>query len=93
MIRVIKLAVFNYLAIVFFTVIYYNMQHGSFSKIGKPNVSPSLTDIFSYTTSIQAGVGLPDISCESQSAKLAVTIQQLVMIMSNIFIIYVFTQL
>ena len=48
-------------------------------------------DFFFLSTTIQAGVGYPDLIAITSLSKIILMIQQIIMITTNIFILYIFT--
>jgi hypothetical protein len=92
--NVFRTFLFHLMCIAIFTVVYY-FQHTHFinnkenenERISKPN----LIDFIELSTTLQAGVGLTDLSPTTTTAKILTIIQQLIMISTHIFTIYIFT--
>ena len=85
---VIKTFFFHIICILFFTIIYYSKKDlFSLNKHGHLD----FIDFLFLSTTIQAGVGYSEIYPMHDSAKLFMIIQQLLMISTNIFTIYIFT--
>jgi len=53
--------------------------------------TPEVLDCFFLSTTIQAGVGYSDLYPMTDIAKIIMMIQQLVMITTNVFLLYFFT--
>jgi len=81
---------FHLCSILIFTVLYLWAKDHYFQK--QDNNPPiTLMDTFLMSTTIQSGVGMTDISPKSTFGKMLLSIQQLLMIMTNVFTIYVFS--
>ena len=79
---------FHAISILVFTLLYFqNNDH--FQR--KQHDNPTMIDYFLLSTTIQAGVGITDIYPISTFGKITMIMQQLVMIMTNIITIYIFT--
>jgi hypothetical protein len=84
--------VYNLLAIIIFSLIYYyyaknlneiwQREHG-YQKI-------TYLDVLFFATTVQSGVGLSSIVVQSDFMKCIVILQQVLMISSYIFLIYFF---
>jgi hypothetical protein len=70
-----------------FTLFYFN-----FSQHFHRNINEELTmlDYFLLSTTIQAGVGISDIYPISFYGKILMIIQQILMIMTHVFTLYIF---
>jgi len=77
---------FNFLCIIFFTMIYIYLRK-EFINNTKNDIK--LIDFLMFTTTIQAGVGLTNIFPNSFNSKLVTIIQQLTMISSYVIILYI----
>jgi hypothetical protein len=84
---VIKTVLFHILCILIFAFFYYY-----FKDHFKRQIKEEFTvlDYFFLSTTIQAGVGISDIYPISFYGKIIMIIQQFIMIMTNIFTLYVF---
>lgn len=87
---VIRTVLFHFLCILFFAVIYLRMKD-NFVKSKEKEDKDQLIDYLLLSTTIQAGVGVSDIYPISYYGKVVMIIQQLVMICTHVFTIYVFT--
>ena len=83
----IKTIVFHFLCILLFTLLYFYWQD-NFNTQQKDEFT--MLDSFFLSTTIQAGVGLSDIYPISFYGKLIMIIQQLCMIMTHVFTLYLF---
>jgi hypothetical protein len=84
---VIRTVVFHILCILFFALFYYYFQD-SFER--KTNNKFSTLDYLLLSTTIQAGVGISDIYPISFYGKIIMIIQQILMIMTHVFTLYIF---
>ena len=79
---------FHLLCIIVFSFLYFHNKDGFQSLVNK-NVS--YLDYFLLSTTIQAGVGISDtVFPLSTYIKITMIIQQIVMIMTHVFTLYVF---
>ena len=78
---------FHILCILIFSVLYY-----IFKDDFQPHVKEEFTilDYIFLSTTIQSGVGLTDIYPVNFNGKLVMIIQQLILIMTHVFTLYVF---
>ena len=83
----IRTVLFHMLCIVIFSVLYFYLK-GEFHH--EPVDDPSFLDSLLLSTTIQAGVGISDIYPESSAGKIVIILQQMMMIMTHVFTIYVF---
>ena len=79
---------FNFLCIIFFSMIYIYLKK-EFINNNKNEIK--LIDFLMFSTTIQAGVGLTNIFPNSFNSKLVTIIQQLTMISSYVIILYIIT--
>lgn len=84
---VIRTVLFHFLCIFCFAIIYTRMQD-EFSRDKEKKYQ--LVDYLLLSTTIQAGVGITDIYPLSFYAKVLVMIQQLMMICTHVFTLYIF---
>ena len=84
---VIRTVFFHFLCILVFTIFYYNFKKDFVSNIGE---NKNMLDYLFLSTTIQAGVGMSDIYPISIYGKLLMICQQLIMIMTHVFTLYVF---
>jgi hypothetical protein len=78
---------FHLLCIVVFSFLYYIYQEDFDGK----GDEKKLMDFILLSTTVQAGVGITDLYPATFYSKLIIIIQQMVMITTNIFTIYIFT--
>jgi hypothetical protein len=77
---------FHLLCILFFAILYYNFKNHFYSK-HKTKITN--LDYFFLSTTIQSGVGVTDIYPSTMYSKILLIIQQFIMIMTNVFTIYI----
>ena len=84
----IRTVCFHFLCILMFGVIYYNIQ----SQFQHKSVQErqSLLDYILLSTTIQAGVGFSHIYPNTSIAKSMMILQQIMMIMTQVFTLYFF---
>ena len=81
------------LAILIFAIIYTILPINSFVFTdAKKQGNPSLLDYLNLSTTTQAGVGITTVTPNSDIAIILSTLQQILMITKNIFIVYFFTK-
>jgi hypothetical protein len=81
------------LAIFIFMIIYFSLPNNSFVYTNNKQGSPNLIDFFNLSVTTQAGVGLSNITPNTEIAILISALQQISMITKNIVMLYFFTQL
>ena len=81
---------FNFLCIIFFGMIYFYLKKEFINNVYKNDIK--LIDIIMFSITVQAGVGLTNIFPNSFNSKLVTIIQQLTMICSYVFILYIITK-
>lgn len=84
---VIRTVVFHILCILFFALFYYYFQDHFKCTLAREFTS---IDYLSLSTTIQAGVGMSDIYPISFYGKMIMIIQQILMIMTHVFTLYIF---
>lgn len=84
----IRTFIFHILCIITFALIYSNISE-EFSIIEKDK--NTFVDFLLLSTTIQAGVGITDLYPSSYYSKVLVIIQQILMLLTNIITIYLFT--
>jgi hypothetical protein len=87
---VVRTVLFHILCIIVFSFIYYLLSEDFENHLGNKKYN-SLIDFISLSTTIQAGVGFSNLLPIDCYGKLAVTIQQIILILSHIITLYVFT--
>jgi hypothetical protein len=85
----IRTVFFHILCILIFALFYYYYRDDFKTKEAKEEYTA--LDFIFLSTTIQASVGLTDIYPIAFYGKLIMIIQQLVMIMTHVFTIYIFT--
>lgn len=85
---VIRTVFFHFLCIIFFSLFYFYFKD-QFHREEKEETT--FLDSILLSTTIQAGVGILDIYPISLYGKLIMIFQQLLMIMTHVFTIYIFT--
>ena len=85
---VIRTVLFHFLCIIVFAIIYYNIQSQFQGTIKYER--KSILDFVLLSTTIQASVGMSDIYPITNIGKIVMILQQLIMIMTHVFTIYVF---
>lgn len=88
--RVVKTFIFHIMCILFFTTI-YDANRSFFKDNNTNNKALDLVDFLTLSTTIQAGVGYSNIYPLTYKMKFIMLLQQLLMISTNIFTIYIFT--
>ena len=77
---------FNFLCILVFGILYYNLQadfeHGALHE------RKSILDFVLLSTTIQASVGISDIYPITNIGKFMMILQQIIMIMTHVFTLY-----
>ncbi len=86
---VIRTVFFHFLCIIFFGILYLNLKD-QFNKNKDKEEKLELIDYILLSTTIQAGVGISDIYQISFYGKIAMIVQQLIMICTHVFTIYIF---
>jgi hypothetical protein len=89
---VIATILFNFLCIIFFSIIYIYLRKGFINTNSSLKNEINLIDIIMFSTTIQAGVGVSNLLPSSFYLKLVAIIQQMTMICSYIFILYIITK-
>ncbi len=84
---VIRTVFFHVICIFIFALFYFNFQSDFQHKF---RVNFSFLDYILLSTTIQAGVGISDIYPITSYGKIIMIIQQITMIMTHVFTLYVF---
>jgi hypothetical protein len=85
---VIRTVLFHFSCIIIFGILYFYLKE-DFTEKEEANLET--IDYLLLSTTIQAGVGISDIYPTSFYGKLTMIIQQIIMICTHVFTIYVFT--
>ena len=83
--------IFHLVCIIAFSYVYLYLSNDFKSNIEKFSVKHTYLDYFLLSTTIQAGVGVTDLIPITNTSKVAVIIQQFLMIMTYVISLYVFT--
>jgi hypothetical protein len=84
---VIRTVCFHFLCIIFFGILYFYLKE---DLAEKEKNHLQIIDYVFFSTTIQSGVGVTDLYPTTFYGKLAMMIQQLIMICTHVFTIYVF---
>lgn len=84
----IRTVCFHFLCILIFGIIYYNIQYQFQHKSEQER--QTLLDYILLSTTIQAGVGFSDIYPITNISKVMMVLQQVIMIMTQVFTLYFF---
>jgi hypothetical protein len=85
---VFRTVVFHLLCILIFSILYYIFRQDYEESNHKKS---KMIDYIFLSTTIQAGVGIADIYPTDFYGKIIMIIQQIIMILTNIITIYIFT--
>ena len=85
---VLRTAVFHLLCILTFAFIYF-LYENDFSSIHKRD--NTYIDYLNLSVTIQAGVGISHLIPDTSVTKMAIMIQQVIMLFTNILTLYIFT--
>ena len=89
---VIRTVFFHIFCIIIFTYLYlYLSDHFQSDNNEKNKRYNSFIDFFLLSTTIQAGVGISDLFPITYYGKIAVIIQQFLMLLTHIITLYIFT--
>jgi hypothetical protein len=89
---VIRTVIFHFTCILIFSYLYYYISYNfQTDKESEKKKYTTFLDFFLLSTTIQAGVGISDIYPVHFYGKLAIIIQQFIMILSNVITLYIFT--
>ena len=86
---VIRALIYHISCIIIFSVIYIYLEDGF--HITEKHDKKGFVDFLLLSTTIQAGVGISDLYPLSYYSKIAVIIQQLLMLLTHVITLYVFT--
>ena len=84
---VIRTVCFHFVCIIVFGLLYFFLKEDLAEKAEK---KVEIIDYVFLSTTIQSGVGVTDLYPKNFYGKLAMTIQQLIMICTHVFTIYLF---
>ena len=86
---VIRTVCFHFFCIIVFGILYFYLKENLAEK-GHETDELKIIDYVLLSTTIQAGVGVSELYPTNFYGKLAMTIQQLIMICTHVFTIYIF---
>jgi hypothetical protein len=86
---VIRTILFHFTCIIFFATIYYNLAD-DFDDTNENKRNKTFLDYVMLAVTIQSGVGFSFLDPTTPATKLALIIQQLIMISTNIITIFIF---
>ena len=90
--RVITGVAYNFLCILFFTIIYLFINNElTLDSTMKTQISPNFIDTIYLSTAIQSGVGFSFVYPLTSISKIVIMVQQYCMIASNLILLYIFT--
>ena len=93
--RVITGVAYNFLCILFFTIIYliylFINNELTLDSTMKTQISPNFIDTIYLSTAIQSGVGFSFVYPLTSISKIVIMVQQYCMIASNLILLYIFT--
>ena len=87
----IRTVVFHMLCIFLFSIIYLYFADDFEFDIGNNKEHKEFIDFFLLSTTIQAGVGVTGLYPATYYSKAAIILQQIIMLVTHVFTIYVFT--
>ena len=86
--------IFHMCCIFIFALLYSNFENEFYSLYNNNNKNKkdkTFLDFFLFSTTIQAGVGISELLPLTSLTKMLMIIQQIIMIMTHLFTIYIFT--
>jgi hypothetical protein len=86
---VIRTVCFHFTCIIFFGILYFYLKE-DLAETGHKSHDFETIDYLLLSTTIQAGVGVSDLYPTNFYGKLAMTCQQIIMICTHVFTIYIF---
>jgi hypothetical protein len=84
----IRTVLFHFLCIIVFAIVYYNIQSQFQGTVSHER--RTFLDYIFLSTTIQASVGMSDIYPITSIGKIVMILQQLIMIMTHVFTLYIF---
>jgi hypothetical protein len=84
---------FHFLTVVIFAIIYYSISSEHFVSISGSKTPLTFIDYFNLSITIQASVGLSSILPSTNLAKTLTIIQQCTLLLGNVSILYLFSQI
>jgi len=86
---IISTFVFHLFFALLFSLIYYKIGQTGFELTISNKRAIGYMDYLSLSTSVQAGVGISNLTPKTELSSLVLTIQQFLLIAANVFIVYV----
>ena len=86
---IIRTIIFHIICIFIFAIIYYNLAD-SFNDVNRKK-EKDIMDYISLSVTIQSSVGLTYLEPITYYSKIAVLIQQIILISTNVITLYIFT--
>ena len=83
--HIVSLAIFTYIYFTLYETDFENIIEGSIDEI---SIDIKFMDCFYFATTVEAGVGLTSLQPTTNLSKFIVCIQQILMIIANIVILY-----
>ncbi len=87
---VLRTLFFHLVCVLFFGAAYWLLTDHFVHEI--ENETPRMIDFMSLSMTVQAGVGMSQLVAVTTLSKLMLIIQQFLMISTNVFLLYIFTQ-
>jgi hypothetical protein len=87
----IRTILFQMICIIIFGIVYYYLEDHFIDLQGNVKKYSTILDYILLSTTVQASVGITDLLPNTFYSKLTILIQQLIMISTNIFTLYIFT--
>jgi len=87
---VFRTVTFHVICILVFALIYSTFSNG-FKSVDYENEEMNFLDFFLLSTTIQAGVGISEYFPSNPFTKITMIIQQLIMISTHVFTLYILT--
>lgn len=84
----IRTLIFHFVCILMFSLLYLNITDGF---VAADNKSIGYIDYVLLSTTVQAGVGITNVVANSQLGKYLLILQQLILISTHAFTLYIFT--
>ena len=86
--QLVRSVVYKIISIIVFTAIYWFYSN---NFLNNNNKIPNFIDCLFLSVTVESGVGYTDLNPITDFSKVILMIQQILMITSNIFLLYIFT--